>query len=117
MAWSREYHKNLLEGIRKTRKSLVTIVGIQAEFRKKAHTEHKQKARYTRHIAPSAPTIVSSIILSRYQKFEQSVLYEQRYILIEQEGRTVSSVNVTNASDLFPRGPAGHCSYILVYKF
>ena len=93
------------------------IVGIPAKFRKKAHTEQKHRARYTPHIAPSAHFILSSIILSRYQKFEQSVLYEQCHILIEQEGRTMSSVNVSNASDLFPRGPVGHCSYILVYKF
>jgi hypothetical protein len=117
MVWSREYHKNLLEGITKTKKSLVRIVGIPAEFQKEALTEHKHRAHYTPHIAPSATSIVSSIILSRYQKFEQSVLYEQCYILIELEGRTVSSVNVSNASDLFPRGPIGHCSYILVYKF
>jgi hypothetical protein len=65
------------------------------------------KASYTR-ITSHPTSILSSIILSHYQKFEQSILYEQCYILIEQEALTVSSVNVSDASDLFPRGPAGH---------
>jgi hypothetical protein len=66
------------------------------------------KANYTR--IPFLPfhPIVPSIILSRSQKFEQSILYEQCYILIEQAAQTVSSVNVSNASDLLPKGPAGH---------